>query len=255
MAAGFAIAAAALLFHWIEPESATPKQAVIPKDQYPVGNGKRVSLESYSIDSTEVTNRQYFKFVDWMRTHPREASRYDHPEQPPHHSHIPKGWEEMFPEKFRPEKNKTDTRLDLPVTQVSWWDAYAFAQWAGRILPTDEQWEAAGRGPRGLLFPWGDEPEPERSNVNRPGYVLKPGEANEPRGVSTLNDASVFGVRGLSGNVSEWTATRRDGKAVVKGSHFNAPLLTLDAASAISPDSRSVNLGFRTASPPVQPSP
>ena len=255
LAAGVALAATASFFHWIAPESLTPKQAFIPKDQYPVGNGRRVSLESFSIDSTEITNRQYFKFIDWMRTHPRESSRYDHPEQPPHHSHIPKGWEEMFPEKYRPEKNKADPRLDLPVTQVSWWDAYAFAQWAGRLLPTDEQWEAAGRGPRGLLFPWGDEPAPERTNVARPEYVLKPGETNEPRSVDAVNDPSVFGVRGLSGNVSEWTATRRDGKAVVKGSHFNAPLLTLDAASVISPDSRSVNLGFRTASPPAPNNP
>ena len=161
----------------------------------------------------------------------------------------------MFPENFKPEKNKNEPLLELPVTQVSWWDAYAFAQWAGRILPTEEQWEAAGRGPRGFLFPWGDEPEPERTNVSRPEYVLKAGETNGPRGVLSMNDASVFGVKGLSGNVSEWTSTRRDGKIVVKGGHFNATLLTLDAVSSISADTRSPNLGFRTASPPTQPSP
>jgi formylglycine-generating enzyme required for sulfatase activity len=246
---GMGAAVMGALFYGMKPESLTPAQALIPKDQYPVGTGRRAALDEFSLDSTEVTNRQYFKFMDWMREHPREGSRYDHPEQPPHHSHIPKGWEEMFPEKFRPEKDKTNPLLDLPVTQVSWWDAYAFAQWAGRILPTEEQWEAAGRGPRGLLFPWGDEPEPERTNVNRPGYVLKPGETSGPRGVATLNDASVFGVKGLSGNVSEWTSTRRDGRVVVKGGHYGAPLLTLDAASTISPDFRSANIGFRTASP------
>lgn len=253
--AGLALGAAVLFSDLFKRELLIPEQALIPKGQYPVGNGRRVNLEDFSIDSTEVTNRQYLKFITWTRSHPRESSRYDHPEQPPHHSHLPKGWEEMFPENFKPEKNKNEPLLDLPVTQVSWWDAYAFAQWAGRILPTEEQWEAAGRGPRGFLFPWGDEPAPERTNVSRPEYVLKPGETNGPRGVLALNDASVFGVKGLSGNVSEWTSTRRDLKAVVKGGHFNATLLTLDAVSSISPDTRSPNLGFRTASPPTQPSP
>lgn len=252
---GLALGAAVLFSDFFKRELATPEQALIPNGQYPVGTGRRVSLESFSIDSTEVTNRQYLKFIAWTRSHPREASRYDHPEQPPHHSHLPKGWEEMFPENFKPEKNKNEPLLELPVTQVSWWDAYAFAQWAGRILPTEEQWEAAGRGPRGFLFPWGDEPEPERTNVSRPEYVLKAGETNGPRGVLSMHDASVFGVKGLSGNVSEWTSTRRDGKIVVKGGHFNATLLTLDAVSSISPDTRSPNLGFRTASPPTQPSP
>lgn len=252
---GIALGAVVLFSDFFKREWFTPEQALIPKGHYPVGNGRRVSLDAFSIDSTEVTNRQYLKFIEWTRSHPREASRYDHPEQPPHHSHLPKGWGELFPENFKPDKNKNEPLLDLPVTQVSWWDAYAFAQWAGRILPTEEQWEAAGRGPRGFLFPWGDEPEPERTNVSRPEYVLKPGETNAPRGVLSMNDASVFGVKGLSGNVSEWTSTRRDGKIVVKGGHFNATLLTLDAVSTISPDTRSPSLGFRTASPATQPSP
>ena len=255
LAALLAAVALAGFFYLMAPEPLTPSQINIPKDLYPLGTGRRISLEAFAIDSTEVTNRQYFKFIDWVRTHPKEAARFDHPEQPPHHSHVPPSWPEMFPEKFRPEKTKADPRWNLPVSDVTWWDALAFAAWAGRVLPTEEQWEAAGRGPRGLLFPWGDEPEPERSNVSRLEYLLKPGETNSPKNVDSLNDPSVFGVKGLSGNVSEWTATRRDGKVVVKGGHFNAPLLTLDAASAIPSESRSINLGFRTASPPAQPSP
>ncbi len=241
--------AGATALHFFTPEPLVPPQIQIPAGQYLVGTGRKITLEAFSIDATEITNRQYFKFVDWVRSHPKEAARFDHPEQPPRHSHIPPGWVEMFPEKARPETSPKNPLWELPVAQVSWWDAAAFAAWAGRILPSEEQWEASGRGTRGLLFPWGDEPEPELTNVSRAGLNVKPGEHNAPVAVQAMKDASAFGVTGLSGNVSEWTGTKRNAKMVAKGGHFDAPLLTLDASSAVAPETRSPHLGFRTATP------
>lgn len=238
----------AAILHFAAPEPLTPRQAIIPAGQFLISNNKRISLPAFSLDSTEVTNRHYFQFVDWIRKHPQEAARFDHPDQPARHSHIPPGWIETFPEKATPRKSPQNPQWDFPVVKVSWWDAFAFAAWAGRELPTEEEWEAAGRGPRGLLFPWGDEPDPERTNVALPEFRIQKGETNSPVSTLSMRDASTFGVTGLSGNVSEWTATRKDGKALVKGGHFNAPLLTLDASSSLSLDTRSPQVGFRTLS-------
>lgn len=239
------IAAAGGAFYWSRTETPlVPTQAHIPKGQYLVGSGRRAALETFSIDSSEVSNRQYGQFLDWQRTHPSEANSFDHPDQPARQSHAPTYWKDLFPEVARHRTEQDDPRWELPVTEVSWWDAYAFAHWAGRDLPTEDEWEAAGRGPRGLLFPWGDEPDPDRTNVKR---LPRPGEVPGTVAVGSLQDASAFGVRGLSGNVSEWTSTWKENQsAVAKGGHFNAPLLTLDAASPLPPDTRSPSLGFRT---------
>lgn len=238
----------AAILHFAAPEPLAPRQAIIPAGQFLISNNKRISLTAFSLDSTEVTNRHYFQFIDWIRKHPQEAARFDHPDQPARHSHIPPGWMEMFPEKATPRKSPENPQWDFPVVKVSWWDAFAFAAWAGRELPTEDEWEAAGRGPRGLLFPWGDEPDPERTNVALPEFRIQKGETNAPVSVLSMRDSSTFGVTGLSGNVSEWTATRKDGKALVKGGHFNAPLLTLDASSSLSLETRSPQVGFRTLS-------
>jgi hypothetical protein len=246
LVAAFAIlAAAATVFYFKKTKNPlVSAQIQIPKGQYVVAGGKRVLLERFSIDCFEVSNRQYGRFLDWQRTHPTEAASFDHPSQPARLSHAPPYWKDMFPEVARHRAEVDDPRWDLPVTEVTWWDAYSFAHWAGRDLPTEEEWEAAGRGPRGLLFPWGDEPDPDRSNVKR---LPRPGEVPAAQAVETQKDPSAFGVYGLSGNVSEWTSTLRDEQnAVAKGGHFNAPLLSLDAASPLPPDTRSPFLGFRT---------
>lgn len=251
LAAACALIIAAITFHNLGTRTQqVPRQVEIPAGQYIVGSGKRVALEAFTIDFTEVSNRQYFEFIAWLRSHPNDASRYDHPEQTPQHSHIPPGWNEQFPEKSGPRKSPEDSRWELPVTQITWWDAYAFASWAGRSLPTEEQWEAAGRGTRGFLFPWGDEPEPERTNVAKPESKRTGEDSNMPRPVMALMDKSTMGVSALAGNVSEWTSTNRDGKYAVKGSHFNGPLVPLDYSPVFSPDTRMPHLGFRTTSAP-----
>jgi|GEM_PF-5604330 len=243
---------AAAAWHFLRQEPTLPRQIQIPAGQYLVGAGRKANLISFTIDATEISNRHYSYFVDWLRLHPKEAGRYDHPEQPSHQNHVPEGWAQRFPEKIHRDPRTQNPEWDLPVAKVSWWDAYAFANWAGRALPTEEEWEAAGRGPRGFLFPWGDEPEPERAQVKRTD--AKPGESNASIAVQSLKDASAFGVLGLCGNVSEWTATKPDAKtAVAKGNHFDSPLLSLDARTAISTETHSPRLGFRTVSRKATP--
>jgi formylglycine-generating enzyme required for sulfatase activity/CheY-like chemotaxis protein len=249
------VAAAAVGFFLTQSKSKPPlpEQILIPNGNYLMGAGKPVQLQSFSVDKTEITRGQYAVFVDWLKKHPSQAGKYDHPAQPKDLSHLP--WPPVPPslkkesdEKNAAAQNKKNSADDLlPASEVSWWDAYAFANWAGRSLPTAEQWEAAARGSKGLIYPWGDEPEQNTANT-KPSTTDK--EHPPSSGAAAdQKDISPFGVVGMAGNVSEWTINEgANATKVIKGSNYLAPLTSLDSSSAYAPDKKIKTLGFRTVS-------
>lgn len=157
-----------------------------------------VHLNRYAIDLTPVTNAQFAEFLNRSQYRPR------HPEN------FLKHWT---------DRNPPYGKEDHPVVYVGLEDARAYAAWAGKQLPTEEQWQYAAQGPSALKYPWGDRMEPGRCNG---------GETGTTTGVTAFPDGrSPFGCFDMCGNTWEWTESERtDGRTrfcmIRGGSYYNA---------------------------------
>jgi iron(II)-dependent oxidoreductase len=110
-----------------------------------------------------------------------------------------------------------------PATGVCWFDAYAYAAAHGKRLPRESEWQRAAQGDDGRAYPWGDAFDPERAQWIATATGAAPADLEGWRAqliglasqtpahpiahVDAFDDASPLGVRGVSGNTWEWTAT------------------------------------------------
>ncbi|WP_437791851.1 SUMF1/EgtB/PvdO family nonheme iron enzyme [Sorangium sp. So ce693] len=161
-------------------EKTGEQMILVPGGPFLSGQQRRkVHVDAFYMDRTPVTNRQFKAFLDVTGYRPDDddASRLlAHFRR----GEIPAGLE------------------DHPVVYVSWDDARAYANWAGKRLPTEAEWEKAARGTDGRKYPWGRaEPGPTRANYdNREGGTVPVG--------SLPGGASPYGILDLAGNVWEW---------------------------------------------------
>jgi len=145
-----------------------------------------VFLDAYWIDQTEVTNAMYFLCVsDEVCNPPGEVSSFTR-------------------DVYYGDPAST-SYPDYPVIYVDAFDAAAYCEWAGGLLPTEAQWEKAARGTDERIYPWGNEaPSCSLANFYNPDEGSCVGDTS--RVGSYPLGASPYGVMDMAGNVTEWAA-------------------------------------------------
>jgi toxoflavin biosynthesis protein ToxD len=197
---------------------------------------------SFCIDRSPVTNGQYKEFVD-KTGHP---DPFITPEAYQRQGFLAHPYEKVK-EFLWKNRSFPPGHEDHPVVLVSLNDARSFCAWKGKKirrqyrLPTEAEWEKAGRGTDGRFFPWGDEWNPDHLNSGeRFGSTTPVNRFPQGRSPYSLYD--------MVGNVFEWTATRWDEKSfVVKGCSWDDLPGTCRAAMRHGrpPQSKHILIGFR----------
>lgn len=208
----------------LTPDDKTTMRPRVLLDDRPA---RKVALDAFYLDKTEVTHGAYAKFL-------AATSR-----RPPYH------WPQ------RPAN-------DIPIYNVDWEDASAYCAWAGKRLPTEAEWERAARGGlEEVSYPWGDKADPKlaRYNVSTgPGPVAR-------------FPPNAFGLYDMAGSISEWTndwfereyyskapAANPKGpetgvyKVIRGGAWSDSPArITTFFRNWVRPNQRTPNIGFRCA--------
>jgi formylglycine-generating enzyme required for sulfatase activity len=198
-----------------------------PKGDPKYGPAHDVSVADFMMDKYEVTNEDFSRFV---KARPDAA---------------PPDWKDGV---YDPQKAK------LPVANITWFDAKAYADWAGKRLPTEAEWEYAARGTEGRIYPWGNEWSPECSNSAEDQKKQPVAVGSYSRGVSWCQ------VYDMAGNVAEWvaddyqpypgsTAKVEPGNRVYRGGAFNFHKQDLACTTRWwdAPDTKTNYIGFRCA--------
>ena len=231
-------------------------QVEIPAGTYRVGgpdDETKATLGAFEIDKYEVSVGEYAKFIAWCETNPDKEHEFDHPRGDRKMSHINRDVktfienaaqrgrrvfkQEANPERKIPADPGVEIDLNSPMVGVTFWDAYAYAHWRGKILeagaprdlPTEEEWEAAARGPHGYKYPWGDDLKLGNFNSNQGYKPLMPGSTKTEDGYNYwapvdrfTSDVSDFKVVGMAGNVCEWVYRKEGNREIplLKGGSF-----------------------------------
>ena len=172
-----------------------------------------LEVAPFEIARAPVTNAEFAAFVDDRGYSRRDLWSYQGwvwreklgAQHPVYWRRDETGWLRRHFDKLVPAEEHA------PVVHVTWYEAEAYCNWAGRRLPTEEEWEMAAAaepatgdrsiGERNRRYPWGDDPpSPERTNLDS-RFLGCVDVGAFPEG------DSAFGCRQMIGNVWEWTAS------------------------------------------------
>ncbi len=201
---------------------------------YGITSKKRTIENPFLIDVYPVTNAIFSRFI--------QAGGYDNEDlwdesglkwKQKNNIHRPRFWE--------------DNRLnqpEQPVVGASLYEAQAYARWADKDIPTEEQWERAARGTDGREYPWGDEFDIEKANTKESGIGRTTRVARYPNGTSP------DGCYDMAGNVWEWTCSFFDEARITHSLRGGCWGLNRNYASCANrfryfPFYRGDNVGFR----------
>jgi iron(II)-dependent oxidoreductase len=166
-----------------------------------------VNVESFAIDTTPVTNAAYAEFIaDGGYDQPRWWTRAGWKHRQSAGLTAPLFWQRDGGQWLRRRFGATEPVPPAePVLHVCWYEADAYARWAGRRLPTEAEWEKAARHDpvtgRSRRYPWGEaDPTPAHANLGQ--RHLQPAAAG-----SYTGGAAPCGARQLIGDVWEWTSS------------------------------------------------
>jgi formylglycine-generating enzyme required for sulfatase activity len=214
------------------PPPSTENMVLIPAGEFLMGSETlgneterpvhAVFLDDYYIDVYEVSNQDFTEFLN-HRGNRKEGGA---------------PWINLAGEGCPIETR--DGRFDCPeiyrlhpVCHVTWYGAKAYAEWRGKRLPTEAEWEKASRGGRSQMhFPWGNDPPADRCNWS--------GIQNYPEGIERLPfreggallpvdtySPNAYGLYNMAGNVSEWCEDWYNKKYYDKSPYRN-PLCTTE---------------------------
>lgn len=189
----------------------------VPEGEFLYGENKhKVWLGAFWIDREPVTNADFARFV--------HATGYTTTAEQTGLGCANTGerWEDIQGASWRypggPKLGDIQGKADHPVVQVSWADALAYAEWAGKRLPTEQEWEKAARGIDGREYPWGNsEPTADLCNFNKQAGRTTPVGRFSPQGDSP------YGCVDMSGNIWEWTTSQERGGRVLRGGGWSHP--------------------------------
>lgn len=255
-------------------------------DEQPV---HKVLVQSFYLDRYEVTNKQYKAFLEAVKKSGDEEWR--HKDQPAKKDHTPsKAKRNEITWHFPQDYFDNAKYENHPVVGVDWFDAYCYAKWCGRRLPTEVEWEFAARSSENRTYPWGEDSPLGKNKDDQPRanyytpigadkykfgsiQVFKHGDGfsfiapvgSFPKGVAFC------GASDLAGNVWEWTASeyqpyKVEGqpnnkepknvgppRRVLRGGAWDSPSSFLFRSAnrvGVEASTRRSNIGFRTARNP-----